>query len=75
MYKWEKESLSKYGEEVTLNLIEQQKQYEETEKHNNCEGCGKDNEGAIAELKSGKPFILHYGLWANGRCTFCGKHE
>jgi hypothetical protein len=75
VYKWEKESLQKYGEEVTLNLIKNQKEYEEKKKDNDCEHCGKGNEGAIIEMKDGRPFLMRYGLWSNGRCNYCGKHQ
>lgn len=74
-YKWEQESLQKYGEEVTQNLINEQKKYEEVKKDNDCNHCGKGNEGAIIELKNGTPFIMHYGLWSNGRCSFCGRYS
>lgn len=72
-YKWEKESLQKYGEEVTQHLIKQQEKYEAMKKDNDCNHCGKGNEGAIIEGRDGKPFILHYGLWSNGRCYYCGR--
>ncbi|MED4455617.1 hypothetical protein [Metabacillus fastidiosus] len=72
-YKWEKESLEKYGEEVTRNLIIQQEKYETVHKDNDCKHCGKGNEGAIIEFGNGTPFIMHYGLWSNGRCNFCGR--
>ena len=42
MYKWEKESLQKYGEEMTRKLIIQQKEYEEVKKDNDCKHCGND---------------------------------
>lgn len=74
-YKWEKESLQKYGEEVTRNLIIQQEEYEAVKKDNDCEYCGKGNEGAIIEWGAGIPFIMHYGLWSNGRCNYCGRHQ
>lgn len=72
-YKWEKESLEKYGEEVTLNLIKRQKEYEEEEKDNNCDHCGKGNEGVIVELKNGTPTMMHCGLWVDGICKYCGE--
>ncbi|KFN13751.1 hypothetical protein [Bacillus pseudomycoides] len=73
-YKWEKESLQKYGEEVTRNLIIQQKRHEEMHKDNDCENCGKGNKGAMIEPKNGEPFILHFGLWSSsGRCWECGR--
>jgi len=70
-YKWEEESLQKYGVEATLKLIEDQKAYERIKKDNPCEHCGKGNQGAIIEMSDGKPFIMRYGLWSNGRCNYC----
>lgn len=75
MYKWENESLNKYGEKVTLNLIKKQQAYEKEHKNNDCKHCGKDNEGSIVELKNNHPSIIHYGLWVNGTCSFCGRDE
>ena len=74
-YKWEKESLQKYGEQATQNLIAGQRRYEEQHKDNDCKHCGKGNEGAIIEWGNGNPFIMHYGLWSNGRCEFCGRYS
>ena len=74
-YKWEKESFQKYGEEATQNLIIDQKKYEEMKKDNYCNHCGNGNEGAIIESRNGVPFIMRYGLWSNGRCEFCGRHQ
>jgi hypothetical protein len=73
-YSWEQKSLEKYGEEVTLNLIKRQKEYEEEEKDNDCNNCGKGNEGAIIEWEVGKPIVMHYGLWTDSICNYCGKH-
>ncbi|PHG64081.1 hypothetical protein [Bacillus toyonensis] len=73
-YKWEKESLQKYGEEVTQNLISKQKEYEAVKKDNDCKHCGKGNEGAMIEWGDGIPFIMRYGLWSNGRCNYCGEY-
>lgn len=74
-YKWENESLEKYGKEVTQNLINQQKEYETVNKDNDCQHCGKGNEGTIIEVgKKRVPIIMRYGLWSNGRCHFCGKY-
>ncbi|MEI5915111.1 hypothetical protein [Bacillus albus] len=74
-YKWEKESLEKYGKEITQNLISQQKKYESMKIDNDCEHCGRRNEGAMIEPKNGAPFILHFGLWSNGRCNYCGRNS
>ncbi|MBX9158368.1 hypothetical protein ACTFR8_22480 [Bacillus cereus group sp. MYBK15-3] len=74
-YTWEKESLEKYGEEATAGLIKQQQTYEEKKKDNDCEHCGKGNEGSIIERKDGTPFIMHFGLWTRDRCGYCGKAE
>jgi hypothetical protein len=78
-YKWEKEALEKYGKEVTESLIKSQKRYEEKHKDNECNHCGKGNEGAIIEWTNDKkekvPFIMHYGLWSNRRCNFCGEFD
>ncbi|MED4353574.1 hypothetical protein P9265_14755 [Schinkia azotoformans] len=74
-YKWEKESLQKYGKEVTLRLIKQQQEYEEKHRGNNCETCGEKNEGTVVELEKDKPFIMHYGLWTNGYCDYCKKPQ
>ncbi len=46
-YKWEKECLQKYGEEVTRRLITQQKEYEALKKDNDCEYCGKAMRGQL----------------------------
>ncbi|MED4261938.1 hypothetical protein [Priestia aryabhattai] len=74
-YKWEKESLEKYGEEATLLLIEDQKKYEEQKKDNSCDHCGKGNQGAIIEMSNGKPFLMRYGMWSSsGRCSYCGEY-
>ncbi|MEC2974058.1 hypothetical protein P9X77_16135 [Bacillus cereus] len=73
-YKWEKESLQKYGEEATQILITKQKKYEALHKDNNCEYCGKKNEGTLIEIGNGIPFIMHYGMWSSsGRCGYCGE--
>ncbi|MNW59776.1 hypothetical protein D3C74_377160 [compost metagenome] len=74
-YKWEEECLKKYGEEVTQELINEQKKYEEMKKDNDCKHCGKGNEGAIVETKGGTPVIMRYGLWCKGRCQICGRHS
>lgn len=74
-YKWEEESLKKYGEEITSRLVKEQKEYELKKGENNCSGCGSKNEGAIIEFKDGTPFIMRYGLWSNGRCNYCGRRE
>lgn len=73
--KWGEECLQKYGEEVSLNLIKQQQEYEKENVNNDCIHCGKLNKGTIAELKKGTPFVIHYGLWVDGRCSFCGRYE
>jgi hypothetical protein len=74
-YKWEKESLEKYGEEETSRLIQDQREYERKKADNPCNHCGKGNEGAIIESSSGKPFLMRYGLWTNKRCNYCGKYQ
>ncbi|MEX0598494.1 MAG: hypothetical protein WD512_18575 [Candidatus Paceibacterota bacterium] len=76
-YKWEEKSLEKYGKEITFKLIEEQKKYEEKEKDNDCNHCGKGNQGAIIELQDGTPFIMRYGMWSYSegvhRCSYCRK--
>ncbi|MFS0783322.1 hypothetical protein [Bacillus sp. 1P06AnD] len=72
-YKWEKESLEKYGEKETARLIQDQKKYESIKADNSCEHCGKGNQGAIIETKEGKPFLMRYGMWSNKRCNYCHK--
>lgn len=72
-YKWENESLQKYGEAVTQKLINDQKKYEEIHKDNDCVHCGKGNEGAIIQSESGMVFLMRYGLWSNGKCNYCGR--
>ena len=72
IYKWENESLEKYGEEVTAKLIKSQKRYEEQKEGNNCKHCGTGNHGAIIEANDGTPFLMRFGLWSNGRCDYCG---
>ncbi|PGT89837.1 hypothetical protein [Bacillus thuringiensis] len=74
-YNWEKESLEKYGEKATLELISQQQEYEVKHKDNDCKHCGKGNEGSIIPRDDGSPFILHFGLWSGKRCTYCGKES
>lgn len=74
-YTWEKESLEKYGKEITLRLIKRQQEYEKENINNDCKTCGKENEGAIIEWEDGKPIIMHYGLWTDNRCNYCGKHQ
>ncbi|MFD1676088.1 hypothetical protein [Alicyclobacillus fodiniaquatilis] len=75
-YKQEKESLQKYGEKVTSNLIKRQQEYEKEQKDNKCMKCGKGNQGSIVEWNDGTPFLMHYGLWtAEGVCHFCGKDQ
>lgn len=75
-YKWEKDSLQKYGEKITLQLTAAQKKYEGEERDNNCEYCGKGNEGAVIEWSDKKgnrnPVLMHYGLWVDGQCKKCG---
>jgi hypothetical protein len=75
MYKWEKESLEKYGKESTDKLIKNQQEYEKINPDNDCNYCGIGNEGTIIEFDNGSPYIMHYGLWSNGRCKFCGKED
>ncbi|MGE7887646.1 hypothetical protein ACQKN7_09730 [Bacillus cereus] len=60
-YTWEKATLEKYGEKVTLQLVQKQKAYEEKKKNNDCEHCGKRNEGAIVEVDLNKSILIHYG--------------
>ncbi|MBA9086489.1 hypothetical protein FHR92_002967 [Fontibacillus solani] len=74
-YKWEEECLKKYGEEATRKLVMEQQKYEEKQKDNDCEGCGKGNKGTLTEVVEGKPFLMRYGMWSNGRCEYCGRHE
>ncbi|MFS1518539.1 hypothetical protein V1503_19060 [Bacillus sp. SCS-151] len=73
-YTWEKECLEKFGEEVTANLIKRQQEYEREKKDNDCNKCGKGNEGCINEWTGGRPVLMHYGLWVDGVCDYCGKH-
>lgn len=79
VYKWKNEALEKYGEEITLNLIQQQKRYEEKNHDNDCEGCGINNEGTVIDSGDSKPYIMHYGnfSYSNGkhRCRDCGKRN
>ncbi|WP_310877123.1 hypothetical protein [Priestia megaterium] len=75
VYKWEKECLEKYGEEVTQQMIKMQKDYEAKKGNNDCSGCGTANEGAIVEMKPNEPFLMHYGLWSRGRCNYCGRQS
>lgn len=74
MYNWENESLNKYGEKITSNLIKEQQTYEEEHKNNNCKYCGKSNEGSVIDFGN-NPHIVHYGIWVNGCCNFCGGDE
>lgn len=74
-YKWEKESLYRYGKEVTSKLIKEQQKYEEQHKDNDCKRCGRENEGAIVEWEKGKPMITHYGVCNSGTCDYCGRHQ
>ncbi|MED2737029.1 hypothetical protein [Bacillus toyonensis] len=74
-YKWEKESLHKYGQEATSKLIKEQQKFEEQHKDNDCNRCGKGNEGSIVEWVQGKPMLTHYGVCNNGYCEYCGKHK
>lgn len=74
-YSWEKESLEKYGEDATKELIKQQQQYEEKKKDNDCEHCGKGNEGSVIPRTDGTPLIMHFGLWTRNNCNYCGRHE
>lgn len=67
--------MQKYGEEVTRKLITQQKEYEALKKDNDCEYCGKSNEGTIVEWGEGQDSIIRYELWSNGRCELCGRKE
>ncbi|MGR9635293.1 hypothetical protein ACU82A_30380 [Bacillus cereus] len=60
-YKWEKESLEKYGKEITQNLISQQKKYESMKIDNDCEHCGRRNEGAMIEPK--KWCTFYFAFW------------
>lgn len=74
-YSWEKESLKKYGEEVTSLLVKKQNDYEEKKLENDCTYCGYPNEGVIVEFADGRPFLLHSGIWVDGLCTKCGRDE
>lgn len=75
-YKWENDSFQKYCEKITLQLIAEQKKYEKEERDNDCEYCGKVNEGAVIEWKDkngkGFPVLMHYGLWVEDQCKKCG---
>ncbi|MCK1999784.1 hypothetical protein MZM54_00120 [[Brevibacterium] frigoritolerans] len=73
-YTWVKESLQKYGEEVTSQLVKQQQAYEIENRDNDCTTCGRKNEGAPIEWEKGKPFIMHFGIWVDDYCKVCGKH-
>lgn len=76
-YSWEEKTLEKYGKEITLQLIKRQKEYEKENKDNDCNHCGKGNEGAIIEWTNHEgekyPIVMHYGLWTDGRCNYCKK--
>ena len=78
-YTWENESLEKYGEEITMQLIEQENRYAMKKEGNNCSSCGINSVSAIIEADNGKPFIMHYGnfRYSQGKhkCCECGKHS
>lgn len=74
-YSWENECLQKYGEEITANLVKQQKQYEKEHEGNNCHNCGTGNEGSIVVLEDGTPHLMHFGLWPDECCAYCGRHQ
>lgn len=72
MYKWEAEARKKYSDETVNDLIEQQRTYERQKDSNDCNSCGKNNQGAITNIH-GKPFIIHYGKFTGKKCDICGR--
>lgn len=72
-YSWEATALEKYGPEELTSLIQQQKEYEDALKNNDCPKCGWKNEGSVLNAVKGGSVLIHFGLWTNGVCNTCKK--
>ncbi|MFB8378190.1 hypothetical protein [Paenibacillus taichungensis] len=66
------EAKSKVNSETFSELVKQQLSYEEEEKDNDCQNCGKNNKGVIV-LWGERATLQHAGLWVDGACVKCGK--
>lgn len=74
-YPWEEQALKDYDQETVDRLVQQQKDYEEERKDNDCPSCGWKNQSAVVKLISGYPILLHFGLWQNGYCETCHQPQ
>lgn len=72
-YSWEKQVLEKKGIEKVNQLIQQQHNYELSQKDNDCPKCGYPNEGQVIEAANGDLVLIHFGLWTKGQCDTCKK--